>query len=197
MKSLAAGPSARLFRVTIQRGTGAVSENRRAGARERWAPNSVVVAVRSVARLLLHQERTFTRGPAMSQKCHERKWMGGAAYQSDPRLPAGTRYCGPPRAAVPAGGAARHPGHVQRRSVPSHARLTEDFAGDWRRLDERIEGISDEIESLARQDQACERLMTVPGIGPIISSPTTHAPTRIWPGASIMQKPPRRATAKD
>jgi transposase len=53
---------------------------------------------------------------------------------------------------------------------PRMQRLLEDLAGDWRRLDERIERISDEIEALARQDQACERLMTVPGIGPIISS---------------------------
>jgi hypothetical protein len=30
--------------------------------------------------------------------------------------------------------------------------------------------LSDEIETLARQDSHCERLMTVPGIGPIISS---------------------------
>jgi hypothetical protein len=44
------------------------------------------------------------------------------------------------------------------------------LAGDWRRLDERIEGLSSEIEALARQDKGCERLMTVPGIGPIISS---------------------------
>jgi len=49
-------------------------------------------------------------------------------------------------------------------------RLVEDLAGDWRRLDARIESLSDEIEALARQDQACERLMSVPGIGPIISS---------------------------
>ena len=42
------------------------------------------------------------------------------------------------------------------------------MAGDWRRLDERIEGLSSEIEALARQDKGCERLMTVPGIGPII-----------------------------
>ena len=49
-------------------------------------------------------------------------------------------------------------------------RLIEDLAGDWRRLDERIEDLSGEIEELARKDQACERLMTVPGIGPIISS---------------------------
>ena len=49
-------------------------------------------------------------------------------------------------------------------------RLIEDLAGDWRRLDERIEDLSGEIEELARKDPACERLMTVPGIGPIISS---------------------------
>src|SRR5438874_1213023 len=49
-------------------------------------------------------------------------------------------------------------------------RIIEDLAGDWRRLDERIEGLSSEIETLARQDKACERLMTVPGIGLIISS---------------------------
>src|SRR5918999_779601 len=49
-------------------------------------------------------------------------------------------------------------------------RIIEGLAEDWRRLDERIEGLSSEIETLARQDKACERLMTVPGIGPIISS---------------------------
>ncbi len=38
------------------------------------------------------------------------------------------------------------------------------------RVDERIQGLSDEIEAVAHQDLACERLMTVPGIGPIISS---------------------------
>src|SRR5262249_15663897 len=49
-------------------------------------------------------------------------------------------------------------------------RVIEDLARDWRRLDERIEGLSSEIEALARRDKGCERLMTVPGIGPIISS---------------------------
>jgi transposase len=53
---------------------------------------------------------------------------------------------------------------------PRMLRGIEDLAGDWRRLDERIEGLSSEIEALARQDKGCERLMTVPGIGPIISS---------------------------
>jgi len=49
-------------------------------------------------------------------------------------------------------------------------RAIEELAGDWRRLDERIEGLSGEIEAIARRDAGCERLMSVPGIGPIISS---------------------------
>jgi transposase len=53
--------------------------------------------------------------------------------------------------------------------------VIEDLAGDWRRLDERIEGLSAEIEVLAREDSGCERLMSVPGIGPIISSATVAA----------------------
>ena len=53
---------------------------------------------------------------------------------------------------------------------PRMVRVIGDLAGDWRRLDERIEGLSAEIKTLAHHDPACERLMTVPGIGPIISS---------------------------
>jgi hypothetical protein len=49
---------------------------------------------------------------------------------------------------------------------PRMLRIIEDLSGDWRRLDERIENLSDEIAALARQDKGCERLMTVPGIGP-------------------------------
>jgi len=49
-------------------------------------------------------------------------------------------------------------------------RLIEGLAGDWRRLDDRIAGLSAQIEAIARQDAGCARLMSVPGIGPIISS---------------------------
>jgi transposase len=49
-------------------------------------------------------------------------------------------------------------------------RIIEDLAGDWRRLDERIRALSDEIEAIARRDVGCERLMSVPGVGPIVSS---------------------------
>ena len=53
---------------------------------------------------------------------------------------------------------------------PRMVRIIEDLSADWRHLDARIEDLSAEIETFARQDQHCERLMTVPGIGPIISS---------------------------
>jgi transposase len=49
-------------------------------------------------------------------------------------------------------------------------RVIENLAEDWHRLDERIEHLSGEIAALAREDMGCERLMSVPGIGPIISS---------------------------
>ena len=49
-------------------------------------------------------------------------------------------------------------------------RVIEDLASDWRRLDERVEGLSGEIEQLAKRDAGCERLMSVPGIGPGLSA---------------------------
>ena len=53
---------------------------------------------------------------------------------------------------------------------PRMVRIIEDLADDWRRLDGRIDALSAEIEVLAREDAGCERLMSVPGIGPIIST---------------------------
>ena len=53
---------------------------------------------------------------------------------------------------------------------PRMMRVIADLQGDWYRLDERIGGLSAEIEALAKSDPACERLMTVSGIGPIVSS---------------------------
>jgi transposase len=55
---------------------------------------------------------------------------------------------------------------------------------DWRRLDERIAAVSSEIEALAKQDESCQRLMSVPGVGPIISSAVVAA---IGNGAGFKQ----------
>jgi transposase len=71
---------------------------------------------------------------------------------------------------------------------PRMLRVIEESAGDWRRLDQRIDGLSGEIEALARQDQACLLLMTVPGIGPIISSAMVAA---IGAAASALAVPAR------
>ncbi len=58
---------------------------------------------------------------------------------------------------------------------PRMVGLIADLAQDWRRLDERIGAVSAEIEALARQDDSCQRLMTLPGVGPIISSAVVAA----------------------
>jgi transposase len=67
---------------------------------------------------------------------------------------------------------------------PIVVRLIADLMQDWRRLDERIETVSAEIEALARQDENCQRLMSVPGVGPIISSAVVAA---IGNGAGFKQ----------
>lgn len=41
---------------------------------------------------------------------------------------------------------------------------------DWICLDERIEAIASEIEKIGEAEASCRRLMSVPGIGPLIST---------------------------
>jgi len=53
---------------------------------------------------------------------------------------------------------------------PRMIRIIEDLIGEWRRFDERIDHVTTEIEVLARSNEGCRQLMTVPGIGPIIAS---------------------------
>jgi transposase len=62
--------------------------------------------------------------------------------------------------------------------------LIANLAEDWRGLDERIAAVSAEIEPLAAQDEHWQRLMSVPGVGPIISSAAVAA---IGTGAGFKQ----------
>ena len=62
--------------------------------------------------------------------------------------------------------------------------LISELIQDWRRLDERIAAVSAEIEALAKQDAGCQRLMSIPGVGPIISSAVVAA---IGNGAGFKQ----------
>jgi len=54
-------------------------------------------------------------------------------------------------------------------------RLITELDEEWRCLDERLQALSAEIENLSENDAACQRLMTVPGIGPIIASAVVAA----------------------
>jgi transposase len=58
------------------------------------------------------------------------------------------------------------------RLTPRMVHVVEDLATDWRWLDERIAAVSIEVEELAHADDGAVRLMSVPSIGPIISSAT-------------------------
>jgi transposase len=58
---------------------------------------------------------------------------------------------------------------------PRMVHIIEDLAQDWHHLDERIESVTSEIEALAKNTETCRQLMTIPGIGPIISSAVVAA----------------------
>ena len=53
---------------------------------------------------------------------------------------------------------------------PRMIRLIEELADDWRRLDDRVDAVTGEVQALARQDEGCRRLMSVPGIGALTAS---------------------------
>ena len=41
---------------------------------------------------------------------------------------------------------------------------------DWHWLDQRIDQLSDEIEEVSRSEASCARIMSIPGVGPMIST---------------------------
>jgi hypothetical protein len=53
---------------------------------------------------------------------------------------------------------------------PRMVRIVEDLAGDWRRLDERVERLSDEIEAIRAPGCQLRAADERAGVGPIISS---------------------------
>ena len=53
---------------------------------------------------------------------------------------------------------------------PRMSGIITDLHDDWSGLDERIEQISTEIEKMSLQEDHCQRPMSVPGIGPVIST---------------------------
>jgi transposase len=78
--------------------------------------------------------------------------------------------------AVRQGAAARRLALPQILSAPKDSlsprviQLIQDLSEDWRYLDRRVASMTKEIDELAGQDPHCRRLMSAPGVGPIISS---------------------------
>jgi transposase len=67
---------------------------------------------------------------------------------------------------------------LQNRANEISPRMSDLIVGlceDWLRLDERIETVTGEIEMISKSEANCQRLMTVPGIGPIISTAVVAA----------------------
>jgi transposase len=58
---------------------------------------------------------------------------------------------------------------------PRMVRMIEHLAADWSGLDERIDQLTEEITALSAQDAGAKRLISVPGIGPIISTAVVAA----------------------
>ena len=50
------------------------------------------------------------------------------------------------------------------------ARLIRGLYKDWCYLDERIDTVTGEIEALSRTEAKCRQLMSIPGVGPLIST---------------------------
>jgi transposase len=58
---------------------------------------------------------------------------------------------------------------------PRTAKLIRGLYEDWCCLDKRIDSVTGEIEDLSQAEAKCRRLMSVPGIGPLISTAVVAA----------------------
>jgi transposase len=59
--------------------------------------------------------------------------------------------------------------------TPRLRKLLEQLWQEWKHLDCDIERVSDDIEAIASQDPACQRLRQIPGVGPLVSTATVAA----------------------
>src|SRR5436305_3225818 len=59
--------------------------------------------------------------------------------------------------------------------TPRMRMLLDQIWQEWKRLENDIAIISDEIERISNEDEACQRLRQIPGIGPLVSTATVDA----------------------
>jgi transposase len=59
--------------------------------------------------------------------------------------------------------------------TPRMRSLLDDLWQEWKQLNSNIERVSDEIEAIASDDAACQRLRRIPGVGPLVATATVAA----------------------
>jgi transposase len=59
--------------------------------------------------------------------------------------------------------------------TPRMRGLLERLWQEWKSLNEEVEGVSDDIDTIGAEDAACQRLRQIPGVGPLVSTATVAA----------------------
>ena len=59
--------------------------------------------------------------------------------------------------------------------TPRMRNLLDHLWQEWKGLNADIESVSDEIDAIASQDAACQRLRQIPGVGPLVATATVAA----------------------
>jgi transposase len=53
--------------------------------------------------------------------------------------------------------------------------LLRELQAEWNELEARIEEVTGQIEAIAKENEECQRLMEIPGFGPLVSTALTAA----------------------
>jgi transposase len=64
---------------------------------------------------------------------------------------------------------------AEQKITPRMRNLLDHLWQEWKSLNSEIDRISDEIDAIACQDAACQRLRQIPGVGPLVATATVAA----------------------
>ena len=141
-----------------------------------WLPHSVAPLSAAKRKLRLRRPRASLNAqvgtnPSLSHRPVDRPSSALGTHAAD----AGQKSpnCGGSRRSAPRPASARVLFKLQ-----TLVRIVADLASDWRQLDERIENVTDEIEALAKSDDSCRRVLTVPASARSFRVRRTSSPSR-------------------
>lgn len=60
--------------------------------------------------------------------------------------------------------------YLEQRLSPRMFRIIRQLWDEWSAVEQQIEDITGEIEGIAKHDETCQRLITVPGVGPLVAT---------------------------